>query len=70
MLGIELVAAGVGAYAVAAALRRRLGERAARGQIDRRMWEAEHEIEEIGRRTREAILAEALRRARNTRPGA
>jgi hypothetical protein len=69
MLGIELVAAGVGAYAVAD-FWRRLGERAASRQIDRRMWEAEREIEEIGRRTREAILAEALRNARNTRPGA
>jgi hypothetical protein len=69
MLVIELVAAGVGAYAVAD-FWRRLGERTASRQVEQRMWEAEREIEEIGRRTREAILSEALHRARNPQPGA
>jgi hypothetical protein len=68
MLGIELVAAGVGAL-VTTAISRRRSKRAALRQIERRTLGAEREIEEIGRRTREAMLTEAWRRSAEKRPG-
>jgi hypothetical protein len=47
------------------------GEAAARRwRNEQRAREAEREIDEIGRQTQEAIMAEALRRARNKRPDA
>jgi hypothetical protein len=45
------------------------GAPARRRRLEHRVREAEREIDEIGRRTQEAILAEAWRRARNKRPG-
>jgi hypothetical protein len=41
-----------------------------RRRFEQHVREAEREIGAIGRRTQEAILAEAWRRARNKRPGA
>jgi hypothetical protein len=38
-----------------------------RHEVERRAHRAELEIDEIGRRTQQAILAEALRRARDDR---
>jgi hypothetical protein len=63
MLLVVIVAAAV----IASALERADVEARAR-QLDRRVHSAEHQIHEIGQRTREAIIAEAKRRQQHGGP--